>query len=97
MRRRAFISVFGAAAAAWPLASRAQQTDQMRRIGALMGWSDNDPVNRSYFAAAVQRLAQLGWVEGRNLLSTTCPGQGEHHGVYQYRSRDGWQVGRLDH
>jgi putative tryptophan/tyrosine transport system substrate-binding protein len=54
-------------AAGWSLAAQAQPTDRMRRVGALMGWSDSDPVNRSYFAAAVQELAQLGWIEGRNL------------------------------
>ena len=67
MRRRKFITLLGGVVA-WPLASRAEQTDPMRRIGALLGWSDNDPVSRSYFAAAVQGLAQLGWVEGRNLV-----------------------------
>lgn len=67
MRRRQFIAVLGGVAA-WPLAGQAQPTDRMRRIGALMGWSDNDPVNRSHFASVVQDLAQLGWVEGHNLV-----------------------------
>jgi len=63
MKRREFITLLGGATAAWPLGAHAQQPERMRRIGALMGWSDNDPVNRSYFA-----VAQLGWVEGRNLV-----------------------------
>lgn len=67
MRRRDFI-VRGAASVAWPLSAHARQADQVRRIGALMGWSENDPTNRAYFAAAVQDLSQLGWVEGRNLV-----------------------------
>jgi putative tryptophan/tyrosine transport system substrate-binding protein len=67
MKRREFIASIGSAAAAWPLAARAQRTDRTRRIGVLLGWSENDPVIRAYFAAAVQHLAQLGWVEGRNI------------------------------
>jgi ABC-type uncharacterized transport system substrate-binding protein len=68
MKRRAFITLAGGAAATWPLSARAQRTDRMRRIGVLLGWSENDLVIRANFAAAVQRLAESGWVEGRNLL-----------------------------
>ena len=66
MRRRDFITLLGGAGA-WPLAARAQQADRARQIAVLMGWSENDLGYRSWLAAFVQRLAQLGWVDGRNV------------------------------
>jgi len=65
IRRREFITLIGGAAAAWPLAARAQQPERMRRIGVLMGVED--PQNRLRIEAFVQRLRQLGWIEGRNV------------------------------
>jgi putative ABC transport system substrate-binding protein len=67
MRRRAFISLLGGAAAAWPLAARAQQGERMRRVGVLMGWSESDPQYRSWIDAFTQGLVQLGWTDGRNV------------------------------
>src|SRR6516164_1266345 len=67
LRRREFTTLLGGAAVAWPLAARAQQAGRMRRVGALLGWSEDVPEYRTWFAAFVQGLAQLGWVDGRNL------------------------------
>jgi putative ABC transport system substrate-binding protein len=67
MKRRDFISLLGGAAAAWPLAARAQQGERMRRIGVFMRLSQSDPVTKGYLAALAQGLAPLGWSQSRNL------------------------------
>jgi putative ABC transport system substrate-binding protein len=64
MRRRQFITLLGGAAAAWPVAARAQQT---RRIGFLMGTVENDRAQQANLAVMREALAKLGWIEGRNL------------------------------
>ena len=65
MRRREFITLLGGAAAAWPLAASAQQ--DARRIGVLMNLSENDPEAQGLVAAFREGLAQLGWIDGRNV------------------------------
>jgi putative ABC transport system substrate-binding protein len=67
LRRRQFITLLGSAAAAWPFAARAQQSERVRRIGVLMGIAIDDPESRKRLFALLQALQQLGWVEGRNL------------------------------
>jgi ABC-type uncharacterized transport system substrate-binding protein len=68
MRRRAFITLLGGAAAAWPLAARAQQPERMRRIGVLLGGAGaDDPDRQANIAAFLQVLQQLGWTDGRNV------------------------------
>ena len=67
MRRREFIKVIAGSAAAWPLAARAQQSKQMRRVGALMPFAANDPQAQTRNAAFLQGLQQLGWIVGHNL------------------------------
>ena len=62
MKRREFISLLGGAAAAWPLAARAQQPERMRRIGVLIGGDEN-----AFLSAFTQALAGLGWTDGRNV------------------------------
>jgi putative ABC transport system substrate-binding protein len=66
MRRRHFITLLGSAVA-WPLALRAQQSGQMRRIGVLMPFARDDPEGQARVTAFVQGLQKLGWTEGRNL------------------------------
>src|SRR5262245_45094623 len=65
MKRREFMILLGGAAA-FPLAARAQQPDRVRRVGVLMGISD-DPEGQARVAAFRQSLHALGWTEGRNI------------------------------
>jgi ABC-type uncharacterized transport system substrate-binding protein len=67
MRRREFITLLGGAAAAWPLAARAQQATGIRRLGVLLNLSENDVESRRLVKAFREALAQLGWADGRNL------------------------------
>ena len=64
---REFITLLGGAAAAWPLAARAQQAERMRRIGVLMNLAADDPEAQARIAAFRQALQQLGWTDGRNV------------------------------
>jgi len=67
VRRRAFITLLGGAAAAWPLAAQAQQDGRVRRIGVLSYIPADDAEGQARQAAFTQALGQLGWSEGRNL------------------------------
>jgi ABC-type uncharacterized transport system substrate-binding protein len=71
MKRRAFITLLGGAAAAWPLTTHAQQGERMRRIGVLMPRAANDPESLARIAAFQQGLQQWGWTEGRNVRIDT--------------------------
>jgi putative ABC transport system substrate-binding protein len=64
-RRDAFMLIGGAAA--WPLAARAQQPDRMRRVGFLLGNTEDDPQAKAQFAALWEGLERLGWRESHNL------------------------------
>ncbi len=78
MRRREFLGGLGGAAAAWPLAARAQ-AERVRRIGILFGVTDADSDAQARNAAFRQAMQQLGWTEGRNVR-------------YEYRSRPSGNV-----
>src|SRR4051812_7399647 len=67
MRRRDFITLLGGAAAAWPLAARAQQPERVRRIGVAMPFAESDPEMQARLAAFREGLQKLGWREGHNV------------------------------
>ena len=67
MRRRQFIKLFAGSAVAWPLVARAQQREQVQRIGVLIPLAADDPEGKTRLAAFLQGLQQLGWADGRNV------------------------------
>jgi putative ABC transport system substrate-binding protein len=71
LKRREFIALAGGAAAAWPLAARAQHGERIRRIGVLTYWAADDPEGQARLAAFAQTLSQLGWNDGHNLQIDT--------------------------
>jgi putative tryptophan/tyrosine transport system substrate-binding protein len=68
MKRREFVSLLGGAAV-WPLAVRAQQKQNIRRVGLLLGSSEEDPQVKAGVAAFTKGLHELGWAEG---ATETC-------------------------
>jgi ABC transporter substrate binding protein len=70
MKRRDFITLLGGAAAAWPLAARAQQGERVRRMGLLMGTAD-DREGQARVTALKQGLEELGWIDRRNIQIET--------------------------
>ena len=80
MKRRTFIAGLGSAAA-WPMAARAQQGDRVRRIGVLMAGNESDPVNKGRLPAFTQALADLGWIDGRNVRMDLRWGGGDPNRV----------------
>jgi putative tryptophan/tyrosine transport system substrate-binding protein len=71
IERRKFLATLGGAAAAWPLAARAQQGDRVRRIGVLLPAAADDPEWQARVGAFLQALALLGWTIGRNVRIDT--------------------------
>jgi putative tryptophan/tyrosine transport system substrate-binding protein len=67
MRRRAFITLLAGAAATWPLPTRAQQPERVRRIGVLWPYTEADQDSRARIGSLRRALEDLGWTEGRNL------------------------------
>ena len=67
IRRRKFLATLGGAAAAWPLAARAQQRERVRRIGVLSSVPADDPEVQARMAAFHQGLQETGWIVGRTV------------------------------
>jgi putative ABC transport system substrate-binding protein len=65
MKRREFITLLGGVAAAWPLAARAQE--HMRRLAALMQYTEDNARGQRWVATLRDDLQKLGWIESRNL------------------------------
>ena len=69
IRRRQFVALLGGAAA-WPVAARAQQGAEKRRVGVLMSGDEAEPGYHGQLAAFVQGLRGLGWTDGQIFVST---------------------------
>src|SRR5215472_13077273 len=82
-RRREFITLLGGAAAAWPLAARAQQPERVRRIGSLTGIAD-DSTTQARLATFLETLQQLGWTEGQNVQVDRRWGGGDADRIRKY-------------
>ena len=67
MKRRAFISLLGGTATAWPLAARAQQPERKRTIGVLTPFAANDAEGQARLTAFAQGLQHSGWIVGQNI------------------------------
>jgi len=84
VRRRQFITLLGGAAAAWPLAARAQQTERVRHVGVLMSVAADGPDGQPRLAAFLKRLQELGWTDGHNVRIDLRWGAGEAERTRKY-------------
>jgi ABC-type uncharacterized transport system substrate-binding protein len=84
VNRREFITLLGGAAAAWPLAARAQQGERMRRIGVLINFASDDVEGQARLTAFREGLRQLGWTEGGNVRIDTRWAAGDPDRYRQY-------------
>src|SRR5215813_617316 len=92
MKRRAFITLLGGAAA-WPLAAHAQQRERMWRVGVLMTRVADDPQSRLQVAAFQQRLQELGWTNDVSIRIEYRWGAGEA-GQYRKYAAELWGLRR---
>jgi putative ABC transport system substrate-binding protein len=84
MRRREFMTLLGGAAVTWPLATRAQQGERVRRIGVLMNTAAANAEGLAGISAFQEVLQELGWAEGRNLRIEVRWGENDNESTRQY-------------
>jgi putative tryptophan/tyrosine transport system substrate-binding protein len=77
MRRREFITLIGGVAVLWPQAVSAQKPGGARRIGVLLSVAESDPEGKAQLSGFTQGLAELGWIDGRNLRMEVRWGAGD--------------------
>ena len=86
IRRREFIALLGGGAAAWPLTARAQQP-RLPTIGYLGATASSASEEGPRLAVLVQRLKELGWIEGRTVGNRVSLGRGARRAVHRLCSR----------
>ena len=84
MRRRDFLRVLGGATAFWPVATRAQQPERVRRISVLSSTTMDDPNDQGRRAGFQQGLQQLGWNDGGNVQIDYRWGEGNADAIRKY-------------
>jgi len=77
MKRREFIKLIGGAAALWSQVASAQNAGGVRRIGVLLSLAESDPDGKAALSGFMQGLAELGWIDGRNLQTEVRWGRGD--------------------
>ena len=84
MKRRAFISLFGGAAVAWPIAARGQQGERVRLVGVLEGVSSDTPNAKARPMAFLEGLQQSGWTPGRDVRIEVRWGGGDQAAIQKH-------------
>jgi ABC-type uncharacterized transport system substrate-binding protein len=77
MNRREFITLIGGAAVLRSQAARAQNAGGVRRLGILLSLAESDPEGKAQLSSFTQGLAELGWIDGRNLRTEIRWGRGD--------------------
>jgi len=93
MKRRQFITLLGGAAAAWPLAVRAQQTGKIHRVGVLFAGSGEGSVPDEAFRLG---LRERGYIEGQNIIVEFRTAAGKYDDLPRARDRTGGAESRRD-
>ena len=85
--RREFIGLLGGAAAAWPLAARAQQAERARQVGVLMSSDENNAEEQARVTVFLREIQRLGWTEGRNIQIDIRWGAGDADRLRRYAAQ----------